>query len=105
MGGYVDSGGKIPIDSSWWPNDGIVNSRSMDGPKLGRSVSNIVPYDYSKGGKLAKGVWNHMGTLYGWDHFDITGLLDVEKEHWINQTDTYLESLIRFGFQNAVVPV
>lgn len=105
MGGYVDANGRIPIDSSWWPNDGIVNSRSMDGPKSGRKTSNIVPYDHARGDKLPKGVWNHMGTLYGWDHFDITGLLDVEKEHWINQADTYLESLVRFGFQNLVVPV
>jgi len=58
--------GQAALDSSWWPNDGVVNTRSMAGP----STDAILSFD----GTPKKGVWNHMGTLEGWDHSEIIGI-------------------------------
>ena len=63
-----DSGG-LRIDSSWWRNDGIVNTNSMDGPTLGSS-DRIQPYT----GTPVPGVWNYMGLLESVDHLDIVGI-------------------------------
>ena len=69
--------GKVPIDRSWWPNDGLVNTCSMDGPSLG-SRDRIVPWDGS--GPLEPGVWNFMGVLESMDHLDIIGLDPLWRE-------------------------
>ncbi len=50
----------------WWENDGIVNTRSMNGPKSG-SDDTIREYD----GELRRGGWNHMGKLHPYDHWQI----------------------------------
>ncbi len=63
-----DSDG-LRIDSSWWQNDGIVNTNSMDGPTLGSS-DRIQPYT----GGPVPGVWNYMGLLDSVDHLDIIGI-------------------------------
>lgn len=63
------SAGPVPIDPSWWPNDGVVNTRSMAGPTLGSS-DRIVAFT----GTPLPGVWNHMGTLRGFDHLDVIGI-------------------------------
>lgn len=69
MGSYTREGEGTPlIDSSWWQNDGIVNTISMDGPTLG-SGDQIVPFS----GFPAAGVWNYMGLLESVDHLDIIG--------------------------------
>jgi triacylglycerol lipase len=69
MGGYTqDSPNRVIIDESWFPNDGIVNTISMNGPK-NNSDDRIVAYD----GQPIRGVWNDMGVLQGWDHFDYLG--------------------------------
>lgn len=57
------------ITSSWLPNDGIVNTISENGPKLGRSYNNVFRFD----GNPKIGKWNDMGTLYKTDHEDIVG--------------------------------
>ncbi len=59
------------IDPSWWPNDGIVSTRSMAGPTLGSSDL-IVPYS----GQPQPGVWNFMGVLGSCDHLDVIGMLN-----------------------------
>jgi triacylglycerol lipase len=61
---------RIPIDSSWFQNDGVVNSISMDGPTLG-STDVIEDFD----GTPKKGQWNYMGMLESCDHADIIGAL------------------------------
>lgn len=66
-------------DEKWWQNDGIVNTISMNGPKLG-STDEIVPYD----GTPKIGKWNDMGIQENWDHADYIGLslsyvLGIEK--------------------------
>ncbi len=61
------------FDDTWWPNDGVVNTRSMSGPKLNSKdhVSNTG--DQAVTGALPPGVWHYMGVLTGWDHLDIVG--------------------------------
>ena len=67
MGTYTrNQAGKVALDSSWWQNDGIVNTRSMRAPAGHPWVS------YN--GTPVKGSWNHMGLWNSWDHFDIQGL-------------------------------
>jgi triacylglycerol lipase len=61
--------GHVRIDASWWENDGLVNTRSMAGPTLD-SPDRIVAGD----GPPRRGVWNHRGTLAGWDHMDLVGI-------------------------------
>jgi triacylglycerol lipase len=58
------------ISSSWLPNDGIVNTISESGPKLGRSHNNIV--DFS-GTNPQIGKWNAFEIMYKTDHEDILG--------------------------------
>lgn len=67
MGSYTrNEPGKVAINSSWWQNDGIVNTRSMRAP-AGHPVNSF-------NGTPTKGSWNDMGLSSGWDHFDIQGL-------------------------------
>lgn len=72
MGSYTRSGvpGRVDIDSSWWENDAVVNSRSMKAP-AGAAV-----FNYSSG-TPALGGWNFMGKLDNWDHLDVTGLFTL----------------------------
>ncbi len=70
IGAYTrDEPGWVSIDAGWWENDGLVNTRSMAGPTLD-SPDRIVSGD----GPPQRGVWNHRGTLAGWDHMDIVGI-------------------------------
>ncbi|MGE5370616.1 MAG: esterase/lipase family protein [Solirubrobacterales bacterium] len=69
MGSYTTNApGKVPINSSWWKNDGVVNTISQDGPTLG-SPDQIVRYS----GVPQIGKWNYMGVWESWDHSDIIG--------------------------------
>ena len=66
MGSYTQhEPGRIPVDSSWFPNDGVVNTVSMRAPH-GHPVR-----DYD--GKAVKGSWNFLGTYRTYDHFDMIG--------------------------------
>ncbi len=70
LGSYSSTeSARLGIDSSWWRNDGIVNTVSMDGPSLGSS-DRIVEFS----GKARPGVWNYMGLLESVDHVDIIGM-------------------------------
>jgi triacylglycerol lipase len=74
MGEYTqDSPNRVIIDQSWFANDGIVNTISMNGPK-NNSHDRIVEYD----GKPIRGVWNDMGILQGMDHFDYLGQFNAD---------------------------
>ncbi len=57
------------INRSWFENDGVVNTISMNGPKRG-SNDTIVEYN----GNPQAGVWNHLG-CESLDHGDIIGVL------------------------------
>ncbi|MDQ0216763.1 triacylglycerol lipase [Oikeobacillus pervagus] len=54
------------IDSSWWQNDGVVNTRSMVGPSTDVVINNR--------GTPHIGKWNHIETKQNWDHLDMVGL-------------------------------
>lgn len=73
MGSYTRNDPyKVPIDRSWWKNDGVVNTVSMDGPKLGSSDT-VKSYD----GTPTPGVWQHLGTASNLDHMQIIGHYNV----------------------------
>ncbi len=70
MGSYTrNRSGLVPITSSWWKNDGVVNTISMNGPKLG-STDQIV----NNSATPQIGVWNHLGVRESYDHSDIIGI-------------------------------
>lgn len=77
--------GRAVIDSTWWPNDGWVNTISEDGPKL-NSTDEIVDY----GGAAQIGKWNFIGTMRNVDHEDIIGRFG-------NADDRFLEIARRAG--------
>jgi triacylglycerol lipase len=73
---------RVPIDSSWWPNDGVVNTKSMNGPWLypaGYAGVRDSIVDWDGTSIPDKGVWNYYGVLQGFDHFDIIG---AEVFYW-----------------------
>lgn len=71
LGSYTTDG----IDRTWFENDGVVNTISMNGPKRG-STDVIQEYD----GTPVKGVWNHLG-CQSIDHTDIIGVLSYPGEY------------------------
>jgi len=74
MGEYTeDSPNRVQVDKSWFANDGIVNTISMNAPKIG-SNDEVVEYD----GIPQQGIWNHMGLFMGMDHFDYLGMFNSD---------------------------
>ncbi len=79
MGRYGREKNGLPaIDRSWWPNDGMVNTRSMKGPTIrrgitGYSASGSGIRDADKEERPLPGVWNWKGVHKGLDHGDIIG--------------------------------
>jgi triacylglycerol lipase len=79
MGSYSRQDPGAPaIDRGWWPNDGIVNTRSMKAPSI-RSCNGAfcetgsVVRDAAKGSSPVAGAWNWMGLKSGVDHMSIIG--------------------------------
>lgn len=71
MGRYTRNTRNRPkIDRSWFPNDGVVNTISMNGPKFG---SNDIIINYN--GNAQIGRWNYMGVLNNTDHINSVGNL------------------------------
>lgn len=54
------------VDTSWWQNDGVVNTNSMIAP-----ISNVAVNNHES---LQVGKWNHIETKANWDHLDMVGL-------------------------------
>jgi triacylglycerol lipase len=66
MGSYTQaSPGRVRVDRTWFPNDGVVNTNSMKGP-AGHPQRNY-------NGTSLRGTWNFVRTYEGYDHFDILG--------------------------------
>lgn len=65
MGRTAQAPGHPPLDPSWFPNDGVVNTVSMAGPK-GEPIQAFQ-------GQAKRGEWTHMGVLAGWDHTEMIG--------------------------------
>lgn len=68
MGSYTQSDpSRVVINSSWFPNDGVVNTVSMKSP-AGQPVRNF-------DGSSVRGIWNYLGYYSQYDHFDVIGWL------------------------------
>jgi len=66
MGSFQQAApGRVPTDQRWFANDGVVNTISMAGPE-GSRIQALA-------GQPVKGVWNHIETMQGMDHFDVIG--------------------------------
>jgi triacylglycerol lipase len=66
LGSYTQSApDRVPVDSKWFVNDGVVNTASMRSPQ-GQPVRN---YD----GRAVRGVWNFLREYKTFDHFDVLG--------------------------------
>ncbi|HPS57995.1 MAG TPA: lipase [Spirochaetota bacterium] len=64
------------VDSTWWQNDGIVNTKSMNGPWLypaGYTGPRDAIVDWDGETAPQKGVWNYGGVFENVDHFDVVG--------------------------------
>jgi triacylglycerol lipase len=70
--GFIGARGSDP---AWWPNDGIVNTCSMDGPSKG-SPDRIETF----AGEPRVGVWNFMGVLESFDHLDLIGVPSAREK-------------------------
>ncbi|MGE5417357.1 MAG: esterase/lipase family protein [Acidobacteriota bacterium] len=81
MGAYTSS----IVNKDWWPNDGVVNTISMDGP----SADTIVNYN----GYPQIGRWNYLGLKDGWDHTDIIGITLWSVTGWYYDNAQLLGSL------------
>jgi triacylglycerol lipase len=91
VGSFTRSGsGALSFDSSWWQNDGMVNTISMDGPTLG---SKDVIDSFS--GTPVPGRWNYMGLLESSDHLDIIGIPAAggKLKDWYLSRAAFLASL------------
>lgn len=90
MGAYTHSAdGMVTIDSGWWQNDGIVNTISMNGPKI-NSTDQIVPYT----GTPQIGKWNYLGLKESYDHTDIIGLtIYYDVRNWYRSLADMLGAL------------
>ncbi|EJP6471882.1 lipase [Clostridium botulinum] len=70
MGRYTNNkSGEVPIDKSWWRNDGVVSVISAANPKVGSSDEIV---DYS--GTALKGTWNYLGEFDNTDHIEVCGM-------------------------------
>ncbi len=68
---------RVKIDSSWWENDGIVNTKTMNGPWLypaGYAGVKDQIVAFNKNNMPEKGIWYYGGKFSNVDHFDIIGL-------------------------------
>lgn len=88
IGKYTRHTDEVVIDRSWWKNDGIVSTKTMDGPELGSS-DEIHPYQ----GHPQAGKWNYLGTMKSYDHLDIIGLGVRDMRSWYRDLATLLGSL------------
>jgi triacylglycerol lipase len=80
IGKYADPApgdGMLPFDASWWPNDGVVNTRSMAAPQLGLKAELVSTIGLPVKPVYRPGVWYLMDNLDGWDHLDLIGLQTV----------------------------
>ncbi|GAC1370292.1 MAG: lipase [Aquirhabdus sp.] len=77
MGSFTrNQSGKVVIDSSWWQNDGVVNTNSMIAPTIGSAPQAWMNYN----GTPRKAIWQYKG-VQSWDHMDIVGTF-CENNDW-----------------------
>ncbi len=81
IGFWDKNDGPINIHKGWYENDGVVNTISMNGPKLSSS-DRIVAFDSNN---IQAGVWNDMGKVKV-DHMQVIGWL----QNWEQTKGFYL---------------
>ncbi|AOR24644.1 esterase/lipase family protein [Clostridium taeniosporum] len=87
MGRYTRHKAGLPvIDKKWFDNDGIVNSISQEGPRLG---SNDIIKKFN--GQPKVGQWNVMPTVINTDHMDIVGTFGNVKSWYIDYAEQLSE--------------
>lgn len=88
IGKYSRNEKGLPIiDSKWFPNAGIVNCISQNGPKLG---PNDIIEQYN--GRAKIGQWNVMPRIINTDHMDIVGIF-VDVKDWYIEYANILSQL------------
>ncbi len=88
LGSYtVNNPDRVQTDKSWFKNDGMVNTISMNGPKIN---SNDLIIDYNERDPIQKGIWQHLGT-YQMDHYDIIGVNALQYDTWNEIGQIYLD--------------
>ena len=75
IGSYTQSQ-PVPINSSWWENDGLVSVATANGPHFG-STDQIVSYQANN---PQIGKWNYLGTINKTDHTSIVGILTAKDQ-------------------------
>lgn len=82
MGNFSPDSRPFPpvASSTWWPNDGVVNTVSHKAPTWSMNPStgqvyarNTIVRDIRNGAAPQAGAWNWKGLMDGYDHFDIIG--------------------------------
>lgn len=88
MGRYTENRpGRIPVDSTWFENDGLVSKRSAIGPHSGSS-DKIVNFN----GTPQIGVWNYLGNISNVDHLEIIFLRQPwDKAYLQNEYRTWVK--------------
>ena len=79
--GYWDNG--TETDSTWYENDGIVNTRSMRGPTTGVNGADPI-VEYEEDDLLIPGQWYAIGP-FRMDHWNIIGHLGNERTDEISK--------------------
>lgn len=77
MGFFDSDSSDVDVDYPWHPNDGIVNSISMSGPKVGFNPNRDKPEIIAASSSTTSfkaGVFYSMPILKGWDHLGIVGI-------------------------------
>ncbi|MBW6410183.1 esterase/lipase family protein [Clostridium weizhouense] len=83
MGRYTRNRNGLPIiDKKWFPNDGVVNTYSQDGPKV---ASDDIIEKFN--GQAKKGQWNVMPKLINTDHMDIVGTFGDVKDWYADYAE------------------
>jgi triacylglycerol lipase len=80
--------GHVPVDPTWWPNDGLVNTNSMAGPTV-NSTDVIVPFD----GEVQRGRWHALDVLNTVDHLQVVGFGSRDVRPLYRNLAAFLASL------------
>lgn len=80
--------GHVVIDSSWFPNDGLVSVNSMAGPTI-NTHDVIIPFN----GTPVRGKWNNLGVMNKVDHLNIIGWGSQDMRPWYRNLAAFLASL------------
>lgn len=90
MGSYINNiSGDVPIDNSWWENDGIVSLVSATYPKVG-SNDKMVNYN----GTPQKGIWNYLGRIDNIDHIEVVSLSHPETRKYLENKYSDLAKML-----------